>query len=100
ILTSAEGADTTVTEVAKRLGLDKSSASRRIRQALESGHLINLEERKGKPFRLRLGRPLPEDGSVLPETEELGCCGGVDDLRGIDPPPSPEDLAFGEAALL
>ena len=53
------GGETTVVQVAARLGIDKSSASRRVIAALERGYLRNLEDRRGRPSRLVLGDPLP-----------------------------------------
>jgi hypothetical protein len=38
------------------------------------GYLVNLEDGKGKPARLTIGEPLPEDVEVLPSPEKLGCC--------------------------
>ncbi len=58
------------TQVAQRLGLDKSSTTRRIKVACEMGYVINLEDRRGKPFRLIPGEVLP-DKHVLPTPERL-----------------------------
>jgi hypothetical protein len=57
--------------IAKALGIDKSSASRRVRVAVEDGYLANLEERKGRPARVTLGDPLPEERAVLPHPDAL-----------------------------
>jgi hypothetical protein len=65
----ADGA--TVVAVAHRLKLDKSSAWRRARVAIERGFLRNLEERRGRPARLVLGDPLPADAGLLPSVAEL-----------------------------
>jgi hypothetical protein len=63
-------------QVAKALNLDKSSASRRVRQALQSGYIKNLETRKYQPQKLAIGEPLPEDRELLPHPKELEelCC--------------------------
>lgn len=61
----------TVTQVAARLGLDKSAVSRRVREAVERGYLRNLEDKRGRPAKLELGDPLPEEQQVLPTVEEL-----------------------------
>lgn len=62
----------TVTLVAAELGITKMAASRRVRDALKGGWLINDEPRKGYPYRLALGDPLPEDsGLPRPETLEV-----------------------------
>jgi hypothetical protein len=93
-LTSGAGdQETTVAAVAGRLKLDKSSASRRIRQALERGFLVNLEERKGRPHRLRVGDPLPDDTPVLPRPTELERCSVAVNSGGATPPaPSMEEM--------
>jgi hypothetical protein len=81
------------------LKLDKSAISRRVAGALDAGFLKNEEDRKGRPARLVLGDPLPEDREVLPRPEELqidaglhGCAVGEDE----EMPPSWMD---GEAGL-
>jgi hypothetical protein len=61
----------TVTAVAERLHLDRSTASRRVRVAVTRGYLKNLETRKGRPARLRVGDPLPGQVVVLPPPEAL-----------------------------
>jgi hypothetical protein len=61
-------------EIARKLELDKSSTSRRVRAALDKGYLKNLEEKKGRPARLVVGDPLPDDHVILPAPEVLQCC--------------------------
>ncbi|HZL06633.1 MAG TPA: hypothetical protein VFE45_14670 [Coriobacteriia bacterium] len=61
-----------VTAVGKRLGIPKKSASRRVATAVKGGWLVNAETRKGYPFQLSTGEPLPAEGG-LPSVEELGC---------------------------
>jgi hypothetical protein len=65
-----------VSDLAKKLKLDKSSASRRANDALAKGFLKNLEDKKGRPARLVLGDPLPDEVEVLPRPERLAaeCC--------------------------
>jgi len=92
------GGETTVVQVAARLGIDKSSASRRVRAALEHGYLKNLEDRRGRPSRLALGDPLPAEVTILPTVEELerlhGCSG---DEGGAGPGgPAPGDALPGD----
>jgi hypothetical protein len=81
-----------LTAVAKELGgLDTSTASRRVQQALKGDYLRNLESRKGKPFKLVLGAPLPEEQQILPTVEELcpdSCT--VAPAEGTNTTPSPE----------
>jgi len=87
ILTDPEG-ETTVLAVAQALGLDKSTASRRVRMAIERGHLRNLEDKRGRPSRLVLGDPLPEEQTILPtarDLERLHGCSGVGGDRADEP---------------
>ncbi len=63
-----------LTQLVKALNLDKSSVSRRVRDAQDKGYLVNLEDGKGKPARLTIGERLPEDVEVLPPLENLECC--------------------------
>jgi hypothetical protein len=58
-------------QLATKLGLDKSVVSRRLRQATELGYLVNRETRRGRPARLVLGDPMPEEMQVLPDPSEL-----------------------------
>jgi hypothetical protein len=74
-----------LTPIAKALGIDKSAASRRVRVAIEEGYLINLEERKGRPARITLGDPLPEERPVLPHPDALA---GDRGRGGVLSPPS------------
>jgi hypothetical protein len=67
------------TDLTRKLKLDKSSISRRVAAALDGGSLKNLEDRKGRPARLVLGEPLPEDLQVLPSVDRLA---GKDLLHG------------------
>jgi predicted ArsR family transcriptional regulator len=58
-------------QLTTKLGLDKSVVSRRLRQAIELGYLVNRETRRGRPARLVLGDPMPEEMQVLPDPSEL-----------------------------
>jgi hypothetical protein len=60
-----------VSRVAQELGIDKSPASRRVKQAIALGYLRNLEDRKGRPHNITLGDPMPSDVEMLPAPEEL-----------------------------
>jgi hypothetical protein len=72
---AAEGkSPVTVSTLAERLGIAKSSASARVRAALRGGWLTNREFRRGHPFDLALGEPLPPE-SGLPSPSALGCSG-------------------------
>jgi hypothetical protein len=86
------GGETSVTKLAARIRIDKASASRRVRTAIESGYLQNLEDRRGRPSRLTLGDPLPEEVTILPLAEEvLQCCSDVG--GGTGPGVDESDLA-------
>jgi hypothetical protein len=82
------GDETTVVQVAAQLGIDKSSASRRVRAATERGYLKNLEDHRGRPSRLALGDPLPAEMTILPTVEELerlhGCSGVAEGTNPVD----------------
>ena len=58
-------------DVAETLGLERSSASRRVGQAIKLGYLMNMETSQGKPMQLYIGDPMPEEVQVLPTVEEL-----------------------------
>jgi hypothetical protein len=58
-------------QVADHLHIDKSSASRRVRVAIEDGYLVNHEDKKGKPAKLGLGDALPAEKPVLPAPADL-----------------------------
>lgn len=61
--------------LANELGLDKSAVSRRVAVATRDGYLRNLEDRRGRPARLIVGDPLPDQMEILPAPSELadGC---------------------------
>jgi hypothetical protein len=61
----------TVGRLATALERDKSAVSRRVAVALRGGFLTNDEKTKGKPYRLRLGDPLPEERPALPPSENV-----------------------------
>ncbi len=69
--TDKESASVSLVQLAERLDLDKSAASRRARVAEGLGYLVNLEDRKGKPSRLVLGDALPDEKPVLPSPASL-----------------------------
>jgi transposase-like protein len=60
-----------IREAARLLGIDPATASRRAREAIEVGLLINEEEKPRKPARLVPGAPLPEEPTILPPPEVL-----------------------------
>ena len=50
--------------------INKMTASRRIRTALQGGWLVNNETRPGYPYDLQLGDPLPDEEG-LPRPKSL-----------------------------
>jgi hypothetical protein len=66
--------EVSITELAKRLELDKSVISRCVRQARKEGYLINLETGRGKPSRLVIGDPMPDETVILPDADLLRGC--------------------------
>jgi hypothetical protein len=80
-------------QLAERLGIDRSAANRRALVALERGFLRNDEDRRGKPAKLALADPLPDDLEVLPTAEALreGCAGVRVQSEGDTPGPTSTD---------
>jgi hypothetical protein len=80
-----------IARVGAVLKLDKVSAWRRVRRAIDRGFLKNDEERKGRPARLALADPLPKDLELLPAPEKLpGAVSGLQvSPEGMDSGPSP-----------
>jgi hypothetical protein len=68
-LSAEDGA--TAFEVAKLLKLDKSSAWRRLRVAMEKDYVVNLETRRGQPGRYRLTEQEIKAEELLPSSEDL-----------------------------
>lgn len=90
-LQSEAGSDgVSMTTLGQKLKLDKSSTSRRAKEAIARGYLKNLEDKRGRPARLVLGDPLPDDVAVLPTPEALKqrCCTVAALQQGEEPPPS------------
>ena len=61
----------TQASLVSELELDKGTVSRRVRSALDGGYLVNQEERKGRPHKLVVGNPLPDDLQILPERQAI-----------------------------
>lgn len=83
------GETVAITQVAERLKIDRSAASRRVRAAIHAGYLRNAEDKKGKPAKLTLAEPLPENLELLPDPKVLYPCSDARASGGIDPPPPP-----------
>jgi hypothetical protein len=71
LTTGPEGGTISLNQLATALNLDKSSVSRRVRPALRGGFLINDELGRGKPYKLRVGDPLPQERAALPTPEQV-----------------------------
>jgi DNA-binding transcriptional ArsR family regulator len=67
----SKGGPVTVAELARKLKLDRSAVSRRVRNAKDRGYLRDLKENPRRPSRLVLGDDLPADVRILPEPEEV-----------------------------
>jgi len=60
-----------ISELKRELKLDKSTISRRVKDALKRDYLQNEEKYRGRPFKLVPGDPLPARTEILPATEVL-----------------------------
>jgi hypothetical protein len=65
------GEGVTKKSVAKYLEIDEAAAWRRCQIALKKGFLRNEEERRGRPARLVVGDPLPDEIEILPQPDSL-----------------------------
>jgi hypothetical protein len=65
------GEEVSVSALAQRLTLAKSTVSYHVGRAVHGGWLINLEARKGHNARLTLGAPLPEQARALPDPSRV-----------------------------
>jgi hypothetical protein len=89
---SQNGEAVSIAQLAATLGIDKSSASRRWREARRRGYLKNLEDKRGRPARLVVDEPLPEDVEILPPPTLLEeCCAVARNAEGMADPPSPQE---------
>jgi hypothetical protein len=90
-----------VTQLAQRLALDKAAASRRQKVACDRGYLRNLETQRGKPARLVLGDPLPDDLEILPTPEQVAERAALTTVSsGRRTPPPPNDANAAEVEPL
>lgn len=96
LLEDSDSEPITTTAVAKELKLDKSAALRRVRTAMDRGHLKNLEDRKGRPARIVSGDPIAGEVEVLPTVERLQGCRVAGNSGGRDTPLPPSQRPGGE----
>jgi hypothetical protein len=91
----------TLIDLATRLGVSKTTASYRVKRATDDGWLINDEERRGRPARLRRGLPLPDVVEALPSCDLVGrlydCTNGSGG-DGYPPPPAGDGIDPAAAA--
>ena len=76
---------TTAKAVGQLLKLDKSTASRRLRNAEDGGFIINLETRKGRPGRYRTTNESIDVEQMLPTPEALKNSSFMDPLQPLQP---------------
>ena len=97
-LTDSGLLDVPLPPLMKALKLDRGPVSRRVRAAIDRGYLNNNETRKGRPMRLVMGDPMPENLEILPSPARLQrvlhCC--APDL-GDAPHPPPNDQSAAHA---
>lgn len=74
MLTSRE--PVTATTLAAKLGIDRGTASRRVQAAIRQGWLRNRQTKKGQPWDLAPGEPLPEE-TDLPSPAEVSSAASV-----------------------
>jgi hypothetical protein len=68
------GGEISLTALARQLKLDKNSTHHRVKRAIERGYLVNREEKRGKPARIAIADPLPDEIEILPSADVLGDC--------------------------
>lgn len=84
------GNPVTISQVAKELGLDSSSAYRRVKVAEGLGYVVNQETRSRQPAKLVVGEPMPGEAHVLPTPQALAA-----KCFGADPPRTTRKRAIG-----
>jgi hypothetical protein len=78
--------------LARTLQVDKSVASRRWNNARARGYLKNLETQRGKPARIVVADPLPDDVQILPTVDLLDDrCTVAGVANGVPDPAPPAD---------
>lgn len=69
--------------VAAALNLGKAAVSRRVGLALKGGFLVNEEPIRGKPYKLRVGEPLPEEAN-LPAPDRVFPLSSPESMRTVE----------------
>lgn len=81
----------TATTLAARLGVNRGTASRRVRAAINRGWIVNRETKKGQHWDLQIGEPLPETQG-LPTPDKLrACCTVAPATGGATEDATPQD---------
>jgi hypothetical protein len=65
------GIQATVTQLAKELNIDKSAASRRVKQAAAEQYIRNVEQKANYPADYEIGAPAPRNQPVIPTVKTL-----------------------------
>jgi hypothetical protein len=60
-----------ITDVAKRLELNKSTITRRVREAVGGGYLCNKATTTGRPAMVVINDPLPDEVEMLPNSAKV-----------------------------
>ncbi len=89
----------TISAVGRHLNIDRSSASARLRSALEGGYVVNDEIHENRPAKLRPGKETMPPARVLPTPQEI-----TEAIYSIDPEnaphgPTPEGDAVSESDI-
>ena len=65
-----------LSDLVNELNLDRSAISRRVSTAKSKGYLKDLESKRGRPSKLVINDPMPDDHPILPPVEDLvlQCC--------------------------
>jgi hypothetical protein len=61
-----------LTALAQKMKLDKSSVHHRVRKAIDRGYLVNREDKRGLPARIAIADPVPDEIQILPSAEAPG----------------------------
>jgi hypothetical protein len=74
--------------------LDKSAVHHRVKKAIDRGHLVNREEKRGMPARIATADPLPDEIEILPDPDALeDRCSVEAPMEGIKEEEAEEDDA-------
>ncbi|MBI05865.1 MAG: hypothetical protein CMM54_02670 [Rhodospirillaceae bacterium] len=97
--------DISTAQLATYLELDKSTAARRARAAVDLGYLQNNEDKRGRPARYVIGDPMPDEKEVLPapvrlaEVWQCGTANGGDTPQPFSHPTERPIGGMGALAL-